>query len=392
MDKGFLAEKEVHKIRPLWEKVFAEDSKEFTEYYFANKAERNLVFIRTDDEKIVSMLHLTPFITGQMEPVCYIVGVATEEAYRRQGLMADLLKEALQFMWEEGQPFTFLMPANPAYYTPFQFTYVYDKPVWKLNEAVFPMHYLETAAKYEAEFHLVIKGKGSLQIKVAQEEQMALLADFANDMLKANADCYMLRNANYYKLLKKELVAQKGNLFFVELEGRIKGIFAYVCEKDQPAFQEVIVDADLADWQMVDVSEHKPMIMARILRIEEFLCGLSCMGSVDILMDVIDPVLTQNSGVYHLYATEEGGLRCKKRPQRTKKEAENRADAHSDYLQSNRDAADCRVLIEDLTAFAFGYKTAEECFNITNESAKEEILECLKQIRVLKSVFINEII
>ncbi|MBQ3517191.1 MAG: GNAT family N-acetyltransferase, partial [Lachnospiraceae bacterium] len=167
MEKGFLAEKEVHNVRPLWEKVFAEDSKEFTEYYFANKAERNLVFIRTDEEKIVSMLHLTPFLTGRMEPVCYIVGVATEEQYRRQGLMADLLKEALQFMWEEGQPFTFLMPANPAYYTPFQFTYVYDKPVWKLNEAVLPLHYMETAAKYEAEFHLVVKGKGSLQIKVA---------------------------------------------------------------------------------------------------------------------------------------------------------------------------------------------------------------------------------
>lgn len=392
MEKGFLAEKEVHNVRPLWEKVFAEDSKEFTEYYFANKAERNLVFIRTDEEKIVSMLHLTPFLTGRMEPVCYIVGVATEEQYRRQGLMADLLKEALQFMWEEGQPFTFLMPANPAYYTPFQFTYVYDKPVWKLNEAVLPLHYMETAAKYEAEFHLVVKGKGSLQIKVAKENDMALLADFANAMLKKNADCYMHRNATYYKLLKKELIVQNGNLFFAEQDGRIKGIFAYICEKEQPAFQEVIVDEDLAGWQMVNVSEHKPMIMARVLRIEEFMCGLSCRGTVDILMDVIDPVLTQNSGIYHLYTAQDGSLRCKKRPPRVKKETEKGTDKENEYAVTNRDTADCRVLIEDLTAFVFGYKSAEDSFYITNESAGDEITDCLNQICVRKSIFINEII
>jgi predicted acetyltransferase len=92
MEKKFLAEKEVHRIRPLWETVFAEDSKEFTDYYFAHKAEQNLVFIREVEGTPVSMLHLTPYLTGELEPVCYIVGVATDEKFRRQGLMAELLK------------------------------------------------------------------------------------------------------------------------------------------------------------------------------------------------------------------------------------------------------------------------------------------------------------
>ena len=184
MNSGFLAEKEVHSIRPLWEQVFAEDSKAFTEYYFGNKAERNLVFTRMEGEDIVSMLHLAPYMTGRMESVCYIVGVATKEAYRRQGLMADMMKEALQFMRAEGQPFTFLMPANPAYYLPFQFTYIYDKPAWKINESVLPTRYLDAGAQYNAEFHLVVKDKGTLQMKAVKE------ADYAKKrQRKSNARC-----------------------------------------------------------------------------------------------------------------------------------------------------------------------------------------------------------
>ncbi len=404
MNSCFLAEKEVHRIRPLWEKVFAEDSPVFTEYYFANKAESNLTFTRMDGEQIVSMLHLAPYMTGRMEPVCYIVGVATEAKYRRQGLMADMMKEALQFMWEEKQPFTFLMPANPAYYTPFQFTYIYDKPAWKLNEAALPVRYLETAAKYEAEFHLVVKEKGSLQIKVAKEEDYARLAEFSNELLKKNTDCYMLRNAHYYKILKKELVAQNGNLFMVEQGGNLKGILAYVKEKDKPGLQEVILSGDLAEWQLIDVEEYKPAIMARILRVEEMLGSMRSTGPVDLLVEIKDPVLGQNSGIYHLHSLDNGKLICKKRRSSTEKisadgglngmpiGANGEEIRKSATVTLNRDNADCTITIDDLTAFCFGYQNAEECFTINNESAKEEILEGLEQIKVLKRVFINEII
>ncbi len=394
MKKGFLAEKEVHRVRPLWEEVFAEDSKQFTDYYFANKAERNLVFTRVQEDEVVSMLHLAPYVTGDMEPVCYIVGVATKAAFRRQGLMADLLKEALQFMWEEGQTFTFLMPANPAYYTPFQFTYVYDRPEWKLNESILPVRYLGNAAKYEAEFHLTVKDKGKLQIKTAQTEDMAKLATFANDLLAHNTDCYMLRSARYYEILKKELIAQNGNLFCVEQEGEIKGILAYICENEKPGLQEVLLSGEPAKWQLVNAEEYKPMIMARILRVEEFMNQLYCDGTIDLLVDVVDPLLTQNSGIYHINGEANGRLSCKKRPNRNEKahgviqEAENALD----YRSLNRNLYDCQVMLDDLTAFAFGYKSAEECFRIENEAVRDEILDCLEQIRVWRRPFINEIV
>ena len=371
MESGFLAEKEVHNIRPLWEKVFAEDSKAFTEYYFANKAEHNLVFTRMDGEQIVSMLHLAPYLTDKMEPVCYIVGVATEEEYRRQGLMADMMKEALHFMWEEGQPFAFLMPANPAYYTPFQFTYIYDKPMWKLNETVLPPRYLDAAAKYGAEFHLVIKEKGTLQIKVAKDADFIKIAEFANKMLKQNSDCYMFRNSHYYKILKKELVAQNGNLFMIEKDGVLKAILAYVKENEKPGVQEVIMNEDLSEWQLIDADTYKPAIMARILRIEEMFASMQSMGQVDLLVEIGDEILEKNNGLYHLYSLENGEMVCKKR---------------------KSVKADCKVSIDDLTAFIFGYKSAEECFEISNETARSEIIKSLEQIMVLKRVFITEIV
>lgn len=396
MDSGFLAEKEVHRIRPLWEKVFAEDSQAFTDYYFANKAERNLTFIRLDGEQIVSMLHLTPYMTGCMEPVCYIVGVATEETYRRQGLMTDMMREALQFMWEEKQPFTFLMPANPAYYTPYQFTYIYDKPEWKLNETVLPDRYLEAAAKYEAEFHLAVKDKGSLQIKVAKNKDYAQIADFANILLKKNTDCYMLRNANYYSTLKKELIAQNGNLFLVEQDGSLKGILAYTKEKEKPGLQEVILTGDLAEWQLVDADEYKPTIMARMICIEEMIGSMRSAGPVDLLVEIHDPVLSQNTGIYHLYTRYNGRLVCKKRRNLAEKNEEgNQMQPLPSYAGNavrNRDYADCVTDIDNLTAFVFGYKSAEEAFEISNQSAKEEIVASLEQIKVHKRVFINEIV
>lgn len=369
METIFLTEKEVHTIRPLWEKVFSEDSKEFTDYYFANKAERNLVFARADEDKIVSMLHLTPYMTGHMEPVCYIVGVATDEAYRRQGLMDRVLKEALQFMWTERQPFTFLMPANPAYYTPYHFTYIYDKPVWKLNEEVLPVRYLEAAAKYEAEFHLVVKERGTLQICVAKDADFMRIAEFANQLLQKNADCFMLRNRNYYKLLKKELIAQGGNLFMVEQGGELKGILAYTCEKEKHGLQEVIMDESLSEWQFVSIESYKPAIMARILRVEDFIGNMQTSGPVDVTVQIQDDMLEQNNASFHFYSASNGKLMCKKR----------------------RDA-ECVITMEDLTAFCFGYKSAEECFRVLHEDTKDEVIKSLEQIKVRKRVFINEIV
>ena len=83
--------KECLSLRLLWEEVFWEDSREFTDYYFEEKAEGNHGFVLRIGEEDVSMLYLSPYtmmlregdlFTGR--EINYIVGVATKEKYRHR--------------------------------------------------------------------------------------------------------------------------------------------------------------------------------------------------------------------------------------------------------------------------------------------------------------------
>lgn len=389
MEAGFLAEKEVHMVRPLWEEVFAEDSKKFTDYYFEHKAESNLVFTRMDGGKIVSMLHLTPYLSNKNESICYIVGVATKAEYRRQGLMDSLMTEALQFMWEEGQPFTFLMPANPAYYTPYNFTYIYNKSEWKLNEEHLPAKYLDAASANEAAFQLLVKDVGTLRLRAVKDNDLKDVAEFANAFLKENADCYMLRNAHYYKIMKQELLAQNGNLFVAEQDGDIKGILSYVNENGRPGLQEVLLSQDLDDYRLVNAEAYKPSIMGRIVHAEAFLNSMSGLGRMDFKLQIKDERIAENNAIYKIHCGSGGGeLSCKKLENTTSSKESAKCEENVRAVSD----ADCSITIEKLTAFCFGEKEAEECFEVLDDIRKADILKELRLIKQWKSIFINEIV
>ena len=72
------------------------------------------------------MLHLNPyrlFVRGKEVDAHYIVGVATDEEYRRQGVMRELLADTFHRLRERGEMFTYLMPADRDYYLPFDFRF-----------------------------------------------------------------------------------------------------------------------------------------------------------------------------------------------------------------------------------------------------------------------------
>lgn len=51
---------ECRSLRFLWEEVFYEDSREFTDYYFCEKAVRNQGYVLRVEEKAAAMLYLSP--------------------------------------------------------------------------------------------------------------------------------------------------------------------------------------------------------------------------------------------------------------------------------------------------------------------------------------------
>ena len=124
LDVRYLKDEERIRSRALYDEVFVEDADAFSELYYQIKTQDNQILVAEDNGAIVSMLHRNPYtfrFRGTSIPAEYIVAVATKVTYRHQGLMRELLTKALRDMYADGRPFTFLMPADEAIYTPFDF-------------------------------------------------------------------------------------------------------------------------------------------------------------------------------------------------------------------------------------------------------------------------------
>ena len=119
MEIRYLSPEEKERSRELYEDCFPEDTERFVDYYYKEKCKDNQILVLEDQEGICSMIHLNPFtisMYGNLAQVCYIVAVATREDCRRNGYMLQLMERAFYDRYRAGDPFTFLIPANPDYY------------------------------------------------------------------------------------------------------------------------------------------------------------------------------------------------------------------------------------------------------------------------------------
>ena len=115
----YLKQQEKQKTRAMYEEIFPEDSKEFVDYYYKWKAGENRILIMEESGMLQVMMHLNPYtlwIHGHLRELPYIVAVATHPDCRRQGKMGQVMKQALQDLARQNAPFTFLLPADSAYY------------------------------------------------------------------------------------------------------------------------------------------------------------------------------------------------------------------------------------------------------------------------------------
>lgn len=120
--------KEKQKTRALYDQAFG-DPALFTDYYYEDKCRDNLIVEKEVDGKVVSMLHLNPYmlyVCGKQVKSYYIVAVATDQNRRRQGHMAEVLMAAFRHMELEGIPFCYLMPVDERIYQPFGFESICD--------------------------------------------------------------------------------------------------------------------------------------------------------------------------------------------------------------------------------------------------------------------------
>lgn len=317
----------------LWREVFSEDTESFTAYYFSKKAALNKGLVLEGEDGICSMLYLTPErmqIMGTEADSAYIVGVATRESCRHRGYMAFLLKEAMHMLFAKELPFVFLMPASPAIYEPFGFTWIYDRPVWD-------------AASLKQE-----------KLTVLQEKDADRMAAFASEFLRREKKVYISHDRAYYIQQMAERKAQDGCIFGYEetclaevteepesdsQNGRqLKGICMYAREDGKPEIVEVLASEDVERSFVHRCPQKKPVIMARILCAERMLTFWRSTEPVEFVLSLTDPLLRDNNGKFFCSVQKNSAYvrRCK---------------------EEERDGVS--MDITELTAIMFGYRKPE---------------------------------
>ena len=340
----YLPDEEKNRTRALWERIFVEDSERFLDYYYHIKTADNEILVLERDGEILSMLQLNPYrlqLGAAQVEAAYVIAVATDGRYRHQGMMARLLRRAMQDRQEKEQPFLFLMPAAEAIYRPFGFRFIYRQQsmtgVPGVPDDAEPLTPVEDHSPVKAGLPQKPDGwKGSAEawkLSPVAEDELEAAARFAEDQLsRRHIRVRTIRDRYYYHVLKKECQAENGNLCWMLQDGRRQGLVAYTYEeavevrepllpeperleealngcfgsfhrplyvsgivpgKEQNGVQKTEGKPESGKWKQEPVC---PVIMARALDLSVLTAGIRAVCPVSLVLDLEDGILPDNTG------------------------------------------------------------------------------------------------
>lgn len=319
--------------RTLYEEVFQEDSKEFVDYYYTEKTKDNEIYVVWEDHAVRAMLHLNPYtllVNGEEKETNYIVAVATQEEYRRRGYMAELLKKALNDMYQAGHTFTFLMPAAEAIYLPHDFRTVYE----------------QEKKYYRQEADL----KEDIQISPAKPADCRELAEWTQGYLERNYQVFAKRDERYYERLIKEYASDGGKLMLYRRDGDLTDCRIYVPEGEE---------------------QEKPKIMVRIIDVRRMVMSVKVKRLTGVCFHITDPVIKENNRCAVLFGTESSGIM---------------------YMDGKPESSEGTITIAALTSFLFGAKTVEEVCEEEGVEMSDRMIYELNKIIPLSKIYLNEVV
>jgi len=358
----------------LWQASF-HDTKAFADYYFERIFDHNRVLALREHGEIVSMLHLNPYqlyMNGEIIASEYLVGVATKETHRHRGYMRLLLISAMERLYLERKAFVYLMPAKEAIYTPFNFTFIYQQPVMNLSM----IKANEATAPHE------------IMSRQAGTKDLDALVEFVNAMLKEQFEVFAYRDRYYFENLLEETQLEDGQILLLYKGDVLIGYLAAAIENGSVLIRELIMLPDCREqvfgWLKADlrysagklllstieapfrVSEYKPVIMARIIHLEQLIELIKTPERFSIRIKVADPILAENNGKF-LWTR---GLKA---------------------LPEN-ESVDLEITIEALTAWLFGYKTLDELLAKKSVHLYTDCKGVIGRIDVIRRILLNEFV
>lgn len=236
----------------MWQDIFG-DSDAYMDYYERYKWHRNFVFLLAKADILCSMLHLNPYQIREGEldrELHYIVGVCTREEMRGRGYMRTLLQEMFRYLYQKGEPWTYLMPAAQAIYEPYDFcpvSWVQPREVRFYREE----RTIQEKEGYGGGWTDCMESRGGTRERVLSYEECSrterrALENFAEHCLSKYYCVYAVHHESYFAEIAAELRACGGGLIVLEEEGEIIGYAEYMYDEGEEIPVEVaeIVFAD----------------------------------------------------------------------------------------------------------------------------------------------------
>jgi len=216
--------------RDMWRNCF-QDPLRYEDFYFQHVYPHNEVY----GIEGCGMLHVNRYLCsvfGCHMELPYIVGVATKETCRRQGIMRCTMERVLTDLKGKQVPFTYLMPAKEAYYYDFGFRKVSD---WRTSDIVPKKK--NRQRDYIFVSYEEIKKKAHIWQHVLRQIHSTLQQQF---------DVFAVHDEHYFDLLYAEKSCQDGDVIFVFEDmcddAHFRGFFAYVFDRDTPLVEQIRCD------------------------------------------------------------------------------------------------------------------------------------------------------
>ena len=301
-----------NQTKTLWDKCFSEEDKRFVDFYFEKRYnEQDNIHIEKDG-KVVSAMQLIsyPFsYYGKTIGCSYFSGCCTDPDYRSQGLMNDLINNALNQAKNNGACFAALIPASESlfnYYegTNFIPTFDYSKIRIKRQQTTDNGQQTATISVFDNE---------------SDPEAFYQVYDYFNSKMRSR-NCCVQHDEYDFGVITKDLELFDNHLLVAKYGDDICGLaFCYlrngeiyikdVFAESTAIFSDLITAAaNIFDNETINIiippvpgqKTHR-LGMARIIDAETML-RIYAMShpKMKIEISIVDPIITQNNGTYYI--------------------------------------------------------------------------------------------
>ena len=252
---------DMDEIRKLWKQSF-DDQDAYMDYYFSNVSTRNHIFVAKTDSKIISMVHLNPYTLAETTAGVttykkggYIVGVATDPEFRRQGIMSMLMKYVLSYAAENDYDYIYLMPEKEIYYKGLGFAPVVESGFYNITDLKPEKNDYELCGLKD----ITDEQLQSFSEKLTQRYDLfvprtrAYLEDLGMECRSLFGDVYIIKDEN-------EIAAVYGTMYdgnyaeivqYCTVTGSLDPLLYGIRESDIPVFSEVELFGTYTDHKRI---------------------------------------------------------------------------------------------------------------------------------------------